>query len=52
MVGHVDFDAAMVNGSWITPAPGGVGPPTIAMLLSNALEAAQWQHEQGEARSG
>jgi methylenetetrahydrofolate dehydrogenase (NADP+) / methenyltetrahydrofolate cyclohydrolase len=26
--------------SWITPVPGGVGPMTIAMLLSNTVLAA------------
>jgi methylenetetrahydrofolate dehydrogenase (NADP+)/methenyltetrahydrofolate cyclohydrolase len=27
--------------SAITPVPGGIGPMTIAMLLSNTLEAAR-----------
>nr|WP_315861682.1 hypothetical protein [Methylacidiphilum kamchatkense] len=27
--------------SWITPNPGGVGPMTIAMLLSNTVKAAE-----------
>ncbi|MBV8909703.1 MAG: bifunctional methylenetetrahydrofolate dehydrogenase/methenyltetrahydrofolate cyclohydrolase, partial [Gammaproteobacteria bacterium] len=26
--------------AWITPVPGGIGPMTIAMLLSNTVEAA------------
>ncbi|HZA95972.1 MAG TPA: bifunctional 5,10-methylene-tetrahydrofolate dehydrogenase/5,10-methylene-tetrahydrofolate cyclohydrolase, partial [Burkholderiaceae bacterium] len=26
---------------WITPVPGGVGPMTIAMLLTNTVEAAE-----------
>ncbi|HEY8245006.1 MAG TPA: bifunctional methylenetetrahydrofolate dehydrogenase/methenyltetrahydrofolate cyclohydrolase FolD [Casimicrobiaceae bacterium] len=43
LVGDVDFDAAKARAAWITPVPGGVGPMTIAMLLSNTLRAAEWQ---------
>ena len=43
LVGDVDFDAARERASWITPVPGGVGPMTIAMLLSNTLLAAELQ---------
>lgn len=39
LVGDVDFDAASANAAWITPVPGGVGPMTIAMLLSNTVTA-------------
>lgn len=39
--GDVDFDAVKTVASYITPVPGGVGPMTIAMLLSNTLHAAQ-----------
>ncbi|MEL6907784.1 MAG: bifunctional 5,10-methylenetetrahydrofolate dehydrogenase/5,10-methenyltetrahydrofolate cyclohydrolase, partial [Planctomycetota bacterium] len=39
LVGDVDFDGAAANASAITPVPGGVGPMTIAMLLSNTLRA-------------
>jgi methylenetetrahydrofolate dehydrogenase (NADP+)/methenyltetrahydrofolate cyclohydrolase len=35
LVGDVDFEAAVQIASKITPVPGGVGPMTIAMLLSN-----------------
>jgi len=35
LVGDVDFEAAVEIASKITPVPGGVGPMTIAMLLSN-----------------
>jgi methylenetetrahydrofolate dehydrogenase (NADP+)/methenyltetrahydrofolate cyclohydrolase len=35
LVGDVDFDAVLDKVSAITPVPGGVGPMTIAMLLSN-----------------
>lgn len=44
LVGDVDFAAALPIASAITPVPGGVGPMTIALLLSNTLEAAQRQH--------
>ena len=39
LVGDVDFEAAKESASWITPVPGGVGPMTIAMLLSNTVTA-------------
>jgi methylenetetrahydrofolate dehydrogenase (NADP+)/methenyltetrahydrofolate cyclohydrolase len=39
--GDVDFEAAAEVASAITPVPGGVGPMTIAMLLSNTLQAAR-----------
>ncbi len=41
LCGDVDFEAASARAAWITPVPGGVGPMTIAMLLSNTLRAAQ-----------
>jgi methylenetetrahydrofolate dehydrogenase (NADP+)/methenyltetrahydrofolate cyclohydrolase len=41
LVGDVDFEAASKVASAITPVPGGVGPMTIAMLLSNTLKAAE-----------
>ncbi len=41
VVGDVDFDAVREVASWITPVPGGVGPMTIAMLLSNTVDAAE-----------
>jgi methylenetetrahydrofolate dehydrogenase (NADP+)/methenyltetrahydrofolate cyclohydrolase len=40
LVGDVEYDAAVERAAWITPVPGGVGPMTIAMLLSNTLDAA------------
>lgn len=43
LVGDVDFEAVSQIASWITPVPGGVGPMTIAMLLTNTLSAAQAQ---------
>jgi methylenetetrahydrofolate dehydrogenase (NADP+)/methenyltetrahydrofolate cyclohydrolase len=39
--GDVEFESAAKRCSFITPVPGGVGPMTIAMLLSNTLKAAE-----------
>jgi len=41
LVGDVDFDGVAPKCSYITPVPGGVGPMTIAMLLSNTLKSAK-----------
>lgn len=41
LVGDVDFTSAREKAGWITPVPGGVGPMTIAMLLSNTVDAAE-----------
>lgn len=41
LVGDVDFDAVREVASLITPVPGGVGPMTIAMLMSNTVRAAE-----------
>jgi methylenetetrahydrofolate dehydrogenase (NADP+)/methenyltetrahydrofolate cyclohydrolase len=40
LCGDVEFTAASQRAAWITPVPGGVGPMTIAMLLSNTVDAA------------
>jgi len=40
LAGDVEYAAAAERASWITPVPGGVGPMTIAMLLSNTVDAA------------
>ena len=45
--GDVDFERARERAGWITPVPGGVGPMTIAMLLSNTLRAARLQDPSG-----
>ncbi len=39
LVGDVDFEGVSQKASWLTPVPGGVGPMTIAMLLSNTFKA-------------
>ena len=41
LCGDVDFDGVAGLASWITPVPGGVGPMTITMLLSNTVESAE-----------
>lgn len=41
LVGDVDFEASKEKASAITPVPGGVGPMTIAMLLSNTVKSAK-----------
>jgi methylenetetrahydrofolate dehydrogenase (NADP+)/methenyltetrahydrofolate cyclohydrolase len=40
LVGDVEYDKAAARAGWITPVPGGLGPMTIAMLLSNSVDAA------------
>ncbi|PIK40762.1 C-1-tetrahydrofolate synthase, cytoplasmic [Apostichopus japonicus] len=41
MVGDVDYVGCKETASWITPVPGGVGPMTVAMLMSNTIEGAK-----------
>ncbi len=41
LVGDVDFDSVSQVAKAITPVPGGVGPMTIAMLLSNTVKACE-----------
>jgi methylenetetrahydrofolate dehydrogenase (NADP+)/methenyltetrahydrofolate cyclohydrolase len=41
LVGDVDSRAVGEVAGLLTPVPGGVGPLTIAMLLSNTLDAAE-----------
>ncbi len=44
LVGDVDFDDVQSKVSAITPVPGGVGPMTIACLMSNTVAAAKMQN--------
>ena len=39
--GDVDFENVKEKASWITPVPGGVGRMTIAMLMTNTIDAAE-----------
>jgi methylenetetrahydrofolate dehydrogenase (NADP+)/methenyltetrahydrofolate cyclohydrolase len=41
LTGDVDFESVKRVAGWISPVPGGVGPMTIAMLLTNTVEAAE-----------
>jgi len=41
LVGDVDFEAVAEKVAAITPVPGGVGPMTVAMLLTNTVKAAE-----------
>jgi methylenetetrahydrofolate dehydrogenase (NADP+)/methenyltetrahydrofolate cyclohydrolase len=45
--GDVAFDQVVERAALITPVPGGVGPMTIAMLLSNTVAAAGLQARTG-----
>jgi methylenetetrahydrofolate dehydrogenase (NADP+) / methenyltetrahydrofolate cyclohydrolase len=47
LVGDVEFESAAARAGWITPVPGGLGPMTIAMLLSNAVDAANYRAAAG-----
>jgi methylenetetrahydrofolate dehydrogenase (NADP+)/methenyltetrahydrofolate cyclohydrolase len=41
LVGDVDYAGVREVAGWITPVPGGVGPMTVAMLIENAVLAAE-----------
>ncbi|HUN26651.1 MAG TPA: bifunctional methylenetetrahydrofolate dehydrogenase/methenyltetrahydrofolate cyclohydrolase FolD [Steroidobacteraceae bacterium] len=43
IVGDVQYEPAAERAQWITPVPGGIGPMTIAMLMSNTVDAAHWR---------
>lgn len=42
LVGDVDFETASDRAAFITPVPGGVGPMTITMLMSNTIKARRY----------
>ena len=44
IVGDVDFENVKEKTSYITPVPGGVGPMTIATLMEQTVDLAQWRH--------
>jgi methylenetetrahydrofolate dehydrogenase (NADP+)/methenyltetrahydrofolate cyclohydrolase len=41
LCGDVDYEKVAPLASYITPVPGGVGPMTIAMLMTNVVESAE-----------
>ncbi len=41
LCGDVDFAAVRECAGWITPVPGGVGPMTVAMVITNVIAAAE-----------
>jgi methylenetetrahydrofolate dehydrogenase (NADP+) / methenyltetrahydrofolate cyclohydrolase len=51
LVGDVHPDAVNVAGA-LTPVPGGVGPMTITMLMSNTVKAARLRRGKKQASSG
>lgn len=48
IVGDVDFESVLGVAGWITPVPGGVGPMTVAILLSNLVTAVERQRRSYE----
>ena len=44
LTGDVDFEAVKIKAQAITPVPGGVGPMTIATLMEQTVDLAQWRH--------
>lgn len=44
LAGDVDFENVKAKASYITPVPGGVGPMTIAMLMTNVVKACKAQN--------
>lgn len=50
VVGDVDYESCKEKVSYITPVPGGVGPMTIAMLLTNVVES--FKKSKGEKKNG
>lgn len=46
LYGDVDFDNVSKKTSYITPVPGGVGPMTVAMLLSNVIKNYELKHKE------
>ncbi len=50
LTGDVDFEPCAEKAAYITPVPGGVGPMTIAMLMSNTVTAAEQASRTTESR--
>ena len=45
IVGDVDFESVKEVAGMITPVPGGVGPMTIASLMEQTVDLAEWSAE-------
>ncbi|MGN1279579.1 MAG: bifunctional 5,10-methylenetetrahydrofolate dehydrogenase/5,10-methenyltetrahydrofolate cyclohydrolase, partial [Limosilactobacillus sp.] len=46
LAGDVDFEHVQDVASLITPVPGGVGPMTIASLMQQTVDLAEWRHDE------
>jgi 5,10-methylene-tetrahydrofolate dehydrogenase/methenyl tetrahydrofolate cyclohydrolase len=44
IIGDIDLDSVKGIASFVSPVPGGVGPMTIAMLLTNTLKACEMKN--------
>ena len=51
LCGDVDFDLVSKKASYITPVPGGVGPMTITMLISNVVDQAKRRGEENGSKN-
>jgi len=49
IVGDIDFEGVRERASYVTPVPGGVGPMTVTMLISNTIQSAE-RHAAGRDR--
>ena len=52
LVGDVDFASVDSQARLITPVLGGVGPLTVAMLMRQTVELAEWRRERAAFRVG
>lgn len=52
LVGDVEYEAAAERASFLTPVPGGVGPMTVAMLLTNTYRARLLRDLPGQTLAG
>ena len=48
IVGDVDYAGVCAVAGYITPVPGGVGPMTVAMLMSNTVDACRRRRAAGK----
>lgn len=48
LVGDVDYISILPKARLITPVPGGVGPMTVAALMSQAIDLAEWRRAAGQ----